>query len=133
MRNKKNVKQLDFCKEYREDKYMDFTQEQKNKIEGEIVDVIISKMENNNLTEEDASLIADFVLSKIDAIKSNDETMLFLKELSTKWPFFENIAIIEGGEIKDKKEDVVAQEVLKLTKNGKINDAISLAKTMTQT
>lgn len=111
---------------------MDFTQEQKDAIEGQIVDIVIGKMEKNELTEEESSFIADFILRKIDLIKNHDELIALLKELSSKWSFFENLVVVEEGEAKEKKEDVVAEQVLNLTKNGKINEAIQLAKTMTQ-
>lgn len=111
---------------------MDITQDHKNEVERKIVEVVIAALENNNLQQSELPSIGDFVLGRIDAIKTQGELLNFLSELSLKWAIFKNIEMIEKGEAKDQKEDKVAENVLNLAKQGNINDAISLAKTMTE-
>jgi len=112
---------------------MDVTPEHKNEIEKKIVEAIVAGLENKNLLESQLSEIADFVLQRMDAVKNQDELLAFLADLSSKWPVFNNIKLTEEGEAKNEAEKDVAKGVLDLAKNGKIDDAIGLAKTMTNT
>lgn len=112
---------------------MDFTQEHKNEIERKIVEAIIAGLENKSLLESQLSEIADFVLQRIDAVKNQDELLAFLADLSSKWSIFNNVKLTEEGEVKAEAENEVAKGVLDLAKSGKIDDAIDLAKTMTNT
>lgn len=112
---------------------MDATKEHKNEIEKKIVEAIIAGLANKNLLASQLSEIADFVLQRIDEVKNEDELLAFLADLSSKWPIFNNIKLTEEGEVKNEAEKEVANDVLDLAKNGKIDDAIGLAKTMTNT
>lgn len=58
--------------------------------------------------------------------------MQFLRDLSSKWSIFTKLLVLESGEVKEKTEDKVAEDVLKMAKEGKIDEAIGLAKTMTE-
>lgn len=110
---------------------MEFTTEDKNRIETSIVNAIISSLKTNAIEELELSAVADFVLGRIDNVKTNIELLAFLSELSSKWQIFKQIEKIEQGKLKEQKEDEVARGVLDLAKTGKIDDAIKLAKTMT--
>ncbi len=112
---------------------MDFTQEHKTEIENKIVETIADEVEKGNLKEENLKDIADFVLGRIDQIKNQDELIAFLFELSTKWTVFKTIETMERANLKGKVEKEVAEGVLMLAKNGKIDEALNLAKTMTKT
>lgn len=110
---------------------MEFTEEHKNRIERAIVETVISALENGNLAESELSQIANFVLEKIDQIKTHDELVIFLSDLSSRWPIFTNLETLEKGEIEEKVEDEVAEGVLTLAQSGKIEEAVNLAKTIT--
>jgi len=112
---------------------MDVTQEHKEEIQKKIVEAIIAGLENKKLLEIQLSEIADFVLQRMDAVKNQDELLAFLADLSSKWSVFNNIKLTEEGEVKNEAENKVTKDVLDLAKNGKIDDAIGLAKTMTNT
>ena len=56
----------------------------------------------------------------------------FLEELVIQWPFFEHILAVEKGEERNMAEHEVAEGVAMLAKEGKIDTALSLAKTMTK-
>lgn len=111
---------------------MEFSEEHKNKIEKMVVEEMISSLEKNELKEEELSAIAEFILGKIDNIKTQEELIVFLGELSSKWLIFKNIEELEKGEVKEQQEKIVAKDVLQLAKDGKIEDAIDLAKTVTE-
>ncbi|MDO8461161.1 MAG: hypothetical protein Q7S38_01820 [bacterium] len=111
---------------------MEVTQEHKNDLEKKIVESVILALENNTISKEEMPIIAEFVLGKIDVIKTHEELVLFVNELALKWPIFSNIDQIEKGEVQEKKESETAESVLNLAKSGQIEDAVNLAKTMTQ-
>lgn len=110
---------------------MDFTAQHKREIEGKIIDVITHSLEQGKLAEDDLPKIADFVLGRVDALKDHEELVAFFYELSKKWPIFDNLEDLERGEVKEVIEDKVEEQVLTLAKNGKIEEAIKLAKSLT--
>ena len=111
---------------------MDVDLEHKKKIYNDIVEVIITALEKNELSSSEIPKIANFVLVQIDAVNNHEDLITFLKNLSNKWPIFENIEEIEKGEVKDQKEEEVAEGVLQMAKSGNVEEAINLAKTMTE-
>lgn len=110
---------------------MEITQGYKNEMEKKIVECMILALENNNLQDSELPQIADLILDNIDNIKTHTELINLLGELSSRWPIFKNIELLEKGEVKEQKENVVVQDVLELARNGKIDDAITLAKSAT--
>ena len=121
---------LDFCAEKANTGIVDFTDQHKAQVEAQIVEIVAASLENNVLGQEELPVIATFVLDKIDTIKTQDELAVFLAELSGKYPIFKNIAIVEKGILNHEKENVVVKDMLNLAKNGKIDEAIQLAKTI---
>ncbi len=111
---------------------MDFDETQKTAIEKQVVDVIILSLENNTISESELPAIAQFVLDELGKVENNDQLLVFLSELSIKWPGFKNIEVVEKGKLSDQVEDKAVQDMLQLAKSGKIDEAISLAKTITQ-
>ena len=111
---------------------MDVTEAHKTEVERKILEAEIDALENDQLSEAELPEIADFVLARIDQIHDHDQLVKFLDELSAKWSFFDNIEQLERGEVTEAKEDRVEQEVLELVKSGKVNEAINLAKTVTE-
>lgn len=105
----------------------------RNKVLNDTLDVIIANLEKNAISEAEITPIADFVLAKIDSVNNETDVATFLSELSSRWPIFGNIASIQQGENQEKVEGEVAQGVLSLAQSGKIDEALSLAKSVTQT
>lgn len=110
---------------------MDFSAEEKTEIERKIVDTIVLALENGNLSQEELPDVADFVLEKIKLVKTKEELINFLTELATNWQIFANIKDITEGEVKERKEDKAYGDVLNLAKGGNIEEALKLAKTVT--
>lgn len=108
------------------------TAQHKTEIERKILKEIINALENEKVTEDELPDIADFVITHIDTVQNHEQMIKFLDELSAKWTFFEGLEQIERGEVTEAKEDQVEQEVLTLAKSGRVSEAISLAKTVTE-
>lgn len=111
---------------------MDVTAAHKTEIERKILEAIINAFENNQVAEAELPTISDFVLTRIDQIQDHEQLVKFLDELSAKWPFFDNIEQLERGEVTEAKEDQIEQKVLEMAKSGKVDEAINLAKTVTE-
>lgn len=111
---------------------MDDFSAQKEEIQTRIVEAMISALEKQEVNPEEISTIAAFVLDEIDKATTQEELLQFLRDLSSKWTIFTPVLVIESGEARDEKEDQVTKDVLHLAKNNKLDEAIQLAKTMTQ-
>lgn len=110
---------------------MDIDAAKKN-LEQEVVDTLISSLDKEMVTEEEIPEIADYVLTQIDSMKTPAEVMPFLRTLSEKWRIFTPLLVSHSGEIKHKAEGKVAKDVLSLAQLGRLDQAIKLAKTMTE-
>lgn len=112
---------------------MDQLTEKKKKLEEVIVDTMIKAVEAEELTEEEMSKIAQFVLDGIDGASDQVSLKAFLHELAGKWKLFKPMVILEEAEEQEKVEEEVAQGVLVLLEHGKIDNAIKLAQSVTHT
>jgi hypothetical protein len=110
---------------------MDELKQYKYKIEKDIVERALKDYEEEKLSRDELKNIADFTIQGMEKVNNRVDLTDFLKDLSARWPIFTNIAIIEEGSYKDIVEDEVYSGVLALAQNGKIDNAIKLAKTMT--
>lgn len=110
---------------------MDNFFQHKRNIEQKIADTILSNLENENITRSEASSISNFVLDKIDVLKTQEELLNFLRELSARWRIFSSLLVLESGEIKEIMDTKAAREALTLTKEGKIEDALNVARAAT--
>lgn len=110
---------------------MDQLTEKKKKLEEVIVDTMIKAVEAEELTEEEMSKIAQFVLDGIDGASDQVSLKAFLHELAGKWKLFKPMVILEEAEEQEKVEEEVAQGVLVLLEHGKIDNAIKLAQSVT--
>jgi hypothetical protein len=111
---------------------MQVDEQHKVEIETRIVTAIADALEKEQVTTEELPQIADFVLKRIDAVQTEDQLAEMLTELAAQWPFFKNILEIELGRVKSALEKKIAHDVLQLANDGNIEEAIRLARTMTQ-
>lgn len=111
---------------------MQLLQGRRDAIEKAIVELVINGLKEGSLPEDDLSPIANFVLEKIDTLQTEEQMVAFLAELAQKWPIFSNIHILEKGKVIEKTENQAAQNVLELAKEGKIDQAVDLAKSVTE-
>lgn len=110
---------------------MQLSAEHKLKIEQQLVEAIFQALEKGLLTEEEEAVISPLILEKMPQIGTREDLIVFLRELSEKSRIFSPLMIVESGEVKDKTEDSIAEKVESLTQDGKIDEAISLAQTIT--
>lgn len=108
---------------------MEFTKEQKEELERQIVDTCISALENKVVTEAQMGDISFFVLERIDGVKDQEDMMAFLTKLSQKWNIFTSLLEITKGhkEVNEDRETVKNMEAL--IKTGDINGALDVAHT----
>ncbi len=123
---------LSFCQEgsFRKlyNSTMEVTPEEKKKIEKMIVDTSIDALEAGAIREYDLSVIADFVLKKIDTVKTQEEMRVFLEELATKWQFFLPIERFLEGEIQHVGEMKAITQAQAHAKEGNVESALAAIK-----
>lgn len=110
---------------------MELTKEQKYEIEAQIVETVLQALDKNLLIADQLQEIADYSLEGMKKVTNEHELLNFLSGLSLKWKVFEGIAVLQKGKMVKKEEKEVADGVLMLIKEGKIDDALSLAKSAT--
>ena len=110
---------------------MDQIQQHKQQVEKQIVDTGINKFEDGTITKEMLSQIADFTDEGMNKVKTQSDLSSFLSALASHWPIFQNIVTIEQGVVKEASDKKVYSGALDLAKHGKIEDAVKLAKSAT--
>jgi hypothetical protein len=101
------------------------------KVEKMIVDGTLGEFEKGKFTEAQMKEIADFTVVGMKNTKSLQDIYSFLKLLSSRWPIFQNLVTIEEGAMKEASDKKVYSNVLDLAKHGKIDEAVMLSKTAT--
>lgn len=108
---------------------MDLTQAHKKEVERKLVETIIDSLGKNLISVNDKNTMSGFILERMPIVKTHEELITFLRELSSKWAIFSPLLVIESGEVKDKNEEKAVDKVETLTQEGKIDEAINMAKT----
>lgn len=107
---------------------MEFTEEKKKELEKQIVEMAISALENGAITEYMLGDISQFVLSRIDGIKNDEELATFLKDLSQRWSMFSPLYQEQKGQEQEEKDEAIADKAQALVKAGNIDEAIQIMK-----
>lgn len=107
---------------------MDLTDQHKKDVERKLVETIIDSLQKNEISVGDKDAISAFILERMPIVKTHEEFIAFLRELSSKWAIFSPLLVIESGEVKDKNEEKAVDKVETLTQEGKIDEAINTAK-----
>jgi len=111
---------------------MEVTEEHKKEIEKRIVERVIAELKADRFNVQDLPPIGRFVLDKIDTVTEHATLLIYLEAFTQRWPCFKSIEMLEIGEVERTKEHDTAEKVLLLSKEGKIEEALALAKTMTR-
>jgi hypothetical protein len=104
----------------------------KQEVDKKLREAIVAGVENGKLEETDLTPLADLILERFDTIRNEEELLIFLRELAERWDAFSHLVILEEGKQKDAAEKKVLDQVMDLTHNGNIDEAISLAKSATR-
>lgn len=103
------------------------------KLEEEIVNLLIDALDKGEITEETMSVISGYVLDHVTSVTDNRSAITFLEELTGQWKIFTPILTMEKSVLQGQVEDEVADGVLLLLQYGKLDSAIKLAKSATST
>jgi hypothetical protein len=107
---------------------MEFTIDKKKSVEKMMVDSMIDAVGAGIISEEELAVVSDFILNRIDAIKTEEELVTFLIELSQKWSFFLPIERFIEGEAKEAEDKKSVDKAENLIKNGQIDQALQVLK-----
>ena len=110
---------------------MDELIKHKKEIEKKIVNKALTSYGEEVISKDELKNIAEFTVDGMKAVNTRQQLLEFLKHLSEKWQFFSSIVIIEEGEYKGFIERDAYSKVLDLAKQGKIEEAINLSKSIT--
>jgi hypothetical protein len=111
---------------------MAFTADDIRKIEREIIETTLPVFEKNEVSEDDLRQIATIVLDGIEGITTHEKMIELLEQLAQRWPMFLKLVTIEKGKMREDKKEGIVDDVMQLAKAGQIQQAISMAKTMTE-
>lgn len=101
-------------------------------VEEQVTNILVKDFEEEILNEEEVQGLAQFVLDRIDTLKTDDDVVNFAKQLNAKYDGFANIEMLLKGMQERKLEQHVANKVLQLIKTGETKQAVALAKQHTQ-
>lgn len=110
---------------------MELMEQHKKDVERKLVDAIITALEQGNLRSEEVPAVSDFILQKIELLKTHHDLVGFLDELSTQWPVFSQVDILEHAEEQEETERLATANVQDLINHGDLDAAIAAAKTVT--
>jgi len=107
---------------------MDALQAKKAELEKRLVGVILQEVGKETINLNQAKEMTSFWLAKVGSLTSEEELLNLVKEMAVKWPIFDGVVLVEQGNIQKDEEVKVADDVTSLIKNGKIEEALGLAK-----
>lgn len=97
-------------------------------IEKEIAELLLDKLEHNDLTLERASQIAKFILQSLPENLSNDQVKKIIPKLDDQFFELADIVYKHMNEYEDKYKEDVLQEVNELMKHKHFDQANNLMK-----
>lgn len=100
-------------------------EDHKKQLEKMIIDTLVEALEKKKLTEPELQTVSAYVLENIDKIQIHHDLVIFVDQLSKKWPIFQNIEQIEKGEESRILETEAAKTMLTLIKDGKSSEAMA--------
>jgi hypothetical protein len=112
---------------------MDKQQTYQEKLEEAIVNMLIDALEKKEIDEDTMSTVSAYVLDHVSSVTDNKSAIIFLEDLVSQWKMFEQLLTIEKAQLQEQVEDEVADGVLLLLQHGKLESAIKLAKSVTNT
>lgn len=116
---------------YRSQLSMDITEADKKQLEKDLVERLIAALKEDKLSAEELPLAAEFILDRVDKLKTQEELIEFLKELNSRWSIFANLLTLEKGEFQEKQEKEVVGKASALAKAGRLEEAVRLAEEAT--
>lgn len=103
----------------------------KNKIGERLTRRLAKALKDGEITEQEMSTIASYILENINHAKDNAELIVFVEELSKKWPIFSQILVVEQREINEENKNQAIDQAECLMKENKIDEAIKVVENVT--
>ena len=88
-------------------------------------------MEQEVITLEESSIIAQAILDGVNGAKNHEELMNFIEDLAHKWTLFGPVLVSENTQQLEEQEKAAVDEVSNLLKENKIDEAIAAAEQAT--
>ena len=110
---------------------MQISQERKDELDRAIASLIADLIEKETLQEYELGKIVDFYGARIDASQTEEDIQNFIFDFVEKWPVFAALKTTEHNNNVQKTEEEITQDVLSLAKEGRLEEAVGLAKTVT--
>lgn len=90
-----------------------FTQEKINEIEYQLAHTLLQGIDDGSIEFKDAREMAQFILLRINRLKTDVDYFQFYKDLSSKWSVFKNFANHEAITYKSSTEESKKIESIK--------------------
>lgn len=88
------------------DQPSEISQDFRDEVYGRLAECVITALENPNpdvISLPDAEQSADYILPRLDAVQSRSELIIFLRQLSERWPIYHSVYIdYQKNELLDK-------------------------------
>jgi len=88
------------------------TAQLREKVYNDLWEATLHAMDKEELSEEDAQEVADFILGKLDTVQTHPELFSFLEELASKWPVYSNVfLLLKSEEMNQDKIHTIQQQL----------------------
>lgn len=106
---------------------MKFDEKHKNKVGQQIALRLARAIGKKEISLIETPYVSRFILDRVDDIKTQEEMIGFLTELTQKWPFFEEVLALEKGEEVKTEEAEEMAEIRKQLAKDKTSQAVENA------
>ena len=105
-------------------------QDELKRIEKELLDLIVAHLKDNKLQADVAQQLAKDFLAALP-VKDQKDLLEKLKALGTKYPEAQEVYLEEASKVSEQERDRVLTQMRDAIKQGNIDHAITMAKTVT--
>lgn len=102
-----------------------------NEIYQHILDAVIKGLEAKEIEAYEAPEIAEYVLDNVEKLQSELDVHKLYESLAELWPFLDVLMSDQSNENREKIESEATEGALALLQHGKVEEAITLAKSAT--
>lgn len=103
----------------------------RSEVQRQLIYAMVTGLENGQLKNDQLPQIATQILDGLPKSQTHQELVSFLEKLGQQWDIFMTVANSEMGRMIETKKDGIVNKALSLAKGGNIDDALSVAKTLT--
>ena len=107
---------------------MGISEEYKEQIQRKILEAIITGLHQDVLASFELPDIAEFVLTTLNLVKTEDDLVNFYTDLATQWPVFENLKNYQLLEIQSHNNQKKTDHILDALRQGNVDEAIDMVK-----